>query len=46
MRNQMFRRSAVTFFLIAAFAIVEIYMLYRHTAIVEGVDQKTDAYKT
>ena len=30
MRNQMFRRSAVTFFLIAAFAIVEIYMLYRH----------------
>lgn len=45
MKNQRFRRSAVAFFMIAAFAIVEIYMLYKHTAIVEGVDQKTDAYK-
>ena len=45
MKNQRFRRSAVAFFMIAAFAIVEIYMLYKHTAIVEGVDQQTDAYK-
>lgn len=43
--NRMSRRSAVVFLLIAVFAIVEIYMLYRHTAIVEGVDKRTDSYK-